>query len=387
MDYPPESSEATGSFIHDQANSETPWFQPHNTSVLPVYISEAACVSFASRLCQCLKDNDSPTVHLPQWRYTDESTLASLLGEDVQWPTLAHAQLLVMTAVEHINPGFPMVLRQKTLDLLCEIYRKGNFDISTLKCKYFALFAVGHVYSTPHDPSNLSTLPGASYFARAMNLLQIIPERPSMVHIESLLLLVCLTLSKFISSILTLHQAYFCQFLNRFHSAYLLIGNALRLGLSLGLNYNVPQTQNLHAVEREHRVRIWWTIYVLDRFWGSKSGFPVQIHDDDVHVDLPSVSASSNYSEQFSDAAYQIAGIKLAEITGHTTREIYSRKKSTESFLRREQKLLIQLKQWVQSLPEHIRLHPDKPNSKHTVLIHLQFSYVSQETSSLLRYH
>jgi hypothetical protein len=103
----------------------------------------------------------------------------------------------------------------------------------------------------------------------------------------------------------------------------------------------------------------------------------VQIHDDDVHVDLPSTSASEIYPDQFLDVAYQIAGIKLAEITGHTTREIYSRKKSTESFLQREQKLLIQLKQWVQSLPEHIKLHPDKPNSKHTVLLHLQFSYVS----------
>lgn len=173
------------------------------------------------------------------------------------------------------------------------------------------------------------------------------------------------------------YEAYFSQFLNRFHSAYLVIGNALRLSLSLDLNYNVPQSQNLHPVAREHRVRIWWSIYVLDRFWGSKSGFPVQIHDEDIHVDLPSLSASEAYQEQFSDGAYQIAVIKLAKITGNTTREIYSRKKSTtESFLQREQKLLIQLQQWSQSLPEHIKLHPDAPNSKHTVLMHLQFNYV-----------
>ncbi|KAJ6120065.1 fungal-specific transcription factor domain-containing protein [Penicillium sp. IBT 18751x] len=358
MNPSPEPTEATRTTMHDQAISETPWFQPHGTSALPVYISEAACTSFASRLCQCLKDEDSPTIHLPQWRYTDEATLTALLDDNIQWPSLAYAQLLVKTALGHINPGFPMVLRKETLDMLCTIYQKREFENPALKAKYFALFAVGHVYSTPHNTRNASTLPGTSYFARAMSLLQITPERPSMVHIECLLLL-----------------AYFCQFLNRFHSAYLLIGNALRLGLSLGLNYNVPRTQNLHPVEREHRVRIWWTIYVLDRYWGSKSGFPVQIHDDDVHVELPSALASETYSEQFSDAAYQTAGIKLAEITGHTTREIYGRKKSAESFLQREQKLLIQLKQWVQSLPEHLRLHPDKPNSKHTVLIHLQFNY------------
>lgn len=151
----------------------------------------------------------------------------------------------------------------------------------------------------------------------------------------------------------------------------------MRLSLSAGLNYNVPQSQNLGPVEREHRVRIWWTIYTLDRFWGSKSGFPVQIHDDDVHVDLPSSAAPAPHSEQFGDSAYQIVTIELARITGNTTREIYSRKRSTESFLQREQKLLIQMQKWVQTLPEQIRLNPDKPNSRHAVHLHLQFSYVS----------
>ncbi|QQK46781.1 Transcription factor [Penicillium digitatum] len=101
-----------------------------------------------------------------------------------------------------------------------------------------------------------------------------------MIHIESLLLI-----------------AFFCQFLNRFHSAYLLIRNALRLGLSIGLAYNIPQPQNLHPVAREHRIRIWGTIYVLDRFWGSKSGFPVHLHHEDIHVDPSSISASETYHD------------------------------------------------------------------------------------------
>lgn len=115
---------------------------------------------------------------------------------------------------------------------------------------------------------------------------------------------------------------------------------------------------------------------MLDRFWGSKAGFPVQIHDDDVYVDLPSTSLSEKYTEHFSDGAYGVAVIELARIIGNTTREIYTRKKSTESFLQREQKLLIQLKQWVQTLPTHLRLQADRPNSKYTVFLHLQFSYV-----------
>lgn len=368
--------------FYDQAVSETPWFQSQGASVLPIYINEAACTAFATRLCQCLRGTDASTVRIPQCRYTSESTLASMLQVDVQWPSLVHATLLVKTALCHINPSFHLALKGETMKSLQDVYQTADFNNPTLKCKYFALFAIGQVYSTPYNSTNASTVSGSTYFAHAMNVIRFVPERPSLIHIECLLLLVRF-LRHFIVSILLLliaQKAYFCQFLNRFHSAYLLVGNALRLSLSLGLNYNVPKNQPLLTVDREHRVRIWWSIYVLDRFWGSKSGFPVQIHDDDVHVDLPSSLVSETYGEQFSASSYQIAAIALAKITGNTTREIYSRRKYTESFLQREQKLLIQLKRWVQSLPEDIRLHADKVNATDTLLLHLQFNYVSLDS-------
>ncbi|OQE37898.1 hypothetical protein PENCOP_c009G05682 [Penicillium coprophilum] len=303
---------------------EKPWFQSNDASVIPSYISDATCAAFATH---------------------------------VQWPGLVSAQLLVKTALGHIFPIFHLALRRDTLDMLHGVYHRGDFDNPSIKCKYFALFAIAQVLST-RDLSNTSSVPGLAYFAKAWSLIQVVPERPSMIHIESLLLI-----------------AFFCQFLNRFHSAYVLIGNALRLGLSIGLNYNIPQSQDLHPVAREHRIRIWWTIYVLDRFWGSKSGFPVQIHDEDIHVDLPSISASETYHDQFSDGAYQLAAIELARIIGDTTGEIYCRKISAETFLYREQRLLTQLKQWVQSLPEHLKLSAENPNPKHTVQMHLQFNF------------
>ncbi|KAJ5158732.1 Transcription factor [Penicillium coprophilum] len=338
--------------------SEKPWFQSNDTSVIPSYISDATCVAFATRLCQSLKGTNMPIPHLPRSRYTDESTISSLLHADIQWPGLVSAQLLVKTSLGHIFPIFHLVLKRDTLDMLHSVYHRGDFDNPGIKCKYFALFAIAQVLSTPRDLSNKSSVPGLAYFAKAWSLIQVVPERPSMIHIESLLLI-----------------AFFCQFLNRFHSAYVLIGNALRLGLSLGLNYNIPQTQDLHPVAREHRIRIWWTIYVLDRFWGSKSGFPVQIHDEDIHVDLPSVLVSETFHDQFSDGAYQVAAIELARIIGDTTGEIYCRKISAETFLYREQRLLTQLKQWVQSLPEHLKLSAEYPNPKHRVQMHLQFNF------------
>ena len=142
-------------------------------------------------------------------------------------------------------------------------------------------------------------------------------------------------------------------------------------------------------VEREHRVRIWWSIYILDRFWGSKSGFPVQIHDDDIYVDLPSSQSETleGYEEYFFEGHYQTAAIELARITGRITRDIYTRRKSTDSLLQRQHTILVQLRHWVNNLPESLKLHADRPgsSSKHTVHIHLQFSYVCAWKPTIMR--
>lgn len=192
MNDPLRRPEDASSIIHDHAVGETPWFQSLGSSALPLYISEAACTAFATRLCQCLSTTDSPVFHLPRWRYTDENTLESLFNVEVQWPSLVYAKLLVKTALGHLNPAFHLVLRKETLDVLHNIYQRREFDDPGLQCKYFALFAVGQAFSSVYDTTNLNTsaMPGSAFFARAMSLLQIIPERPSMNHIESILLLV-----------------------------------------------------------------------------------------------------------------------------------------------------------------------------------------------------
>jgi hypothetical protein len=187
---------------------ERPWFQLHDASLHPLYISEATCTAFATRICQCLKKTNTPTLYLPKTKYTDESTLSSLLHSDVQWPSLVSAQLMVKTAFGHIIPCFHLALKKDSMDMLHCVYQIGDFDNPSIKCKYFAFFAIAQVYSTPHDISNASNVPGSAYFAQALSLIQILPERPSMIHIESLLLIVCYSHRTF-SMMLTCAQGNF----------------------------------------------------------------------------------------------------------------------------------------------------------------------------------
>lgn len=171
----------------------------------------------------------------------------------------------------------------------------------------------------------------------------------------------------------------FSYYLNRRHSAYMLIGTAMRLGLTIGLNHNIPESQLIDPVERQHRVRIWWTIYIFDRMWGSKMGLPSQILDEDIHLDMPSnISPRQLQDEQFSDTEYVKASIELARIVGETIARLYSRRKYKETFMQRVQKLLKALKNWVETLPEHLRLNNDDPemDKKHIISLHLSFNQV-----------
>lgn len=178
---------------------------------------------------------------------------------------------------------------------------------------------------------------------------------------------------------LTWIQSLFSYYLNRRHSAYVLIGSAMRLSLCIGMNHNIPASQIIDPAERQHRVRIWWSIYIFDRMWASKMGLPSQILDDDVHLDLPStISPQQLHDEQFSDADYLVANVKLARIVGETIAKLYSRRKYTETFLQRVQELLKALKNWVDTLPSHFRLNEEDPeaNKKPITSLHLAFNQV-----------
>ncbi|KAE8144383.1 fungal-specific transcription factor [Aspergillus avenaceus] len=366
-DHDAESGPARPADVPDESNTsvrnpligDRAWFHRYDPSAPPMFIGEAACTAFATRFRRFLTGNNA-LPHIPRTQYVREEQIAAANATNVQWPSLQQARLLVKIALRQVGYIYHLVLRKSTLEKLEEIYRSGDFDCTVNQCKFFALFAFGEAYSMRVEISSGSRVPGTSYFARALSLVQILPERTSITHLETLLLL-----------------SLFSYYLNRRHSALILIGTALRSGLSIGLNHNIPESQLIDPVERQHRIRIWWTIYTFDRMWGSKMGHPSQILDDDIHLDMPSnVSPAQLHEEQFSDTDFVTANINLARIVGETIAKLYSRRKYNETFLQRVQKLLKALKNWVETLPEHLRLNKDDPdiNRKHISSLHLSFN-------------
>jgi proline utilization trans-activator len=141
----------------------------------------------------------------------------------------------------------------------------------------------------------------------------------------------------------------------------------------------------MDPVAQQHRVRIWWTIYICDRLWGSKLGHPLMIPDRDITINLPSISGLTEEERtDFPDPAYIIASIKLAKIAGDIITKIYCRG-HPPPFINSVQQILRDLNVWMAALPESIRLSKSEPSSRHVVSLHLSFNQVGHY--NITKYH
>lgn len=184
----PSPQQESNSPVQNPLMRDRAWFYPYGSSAPPIYMPEAACTAFATRLRQFLT-GDPGTAHVARTQYTPE---LALMNAETQWPLLPQARLLVRIAFNQLSRVYHLVLRKSTLDQLEDLYRfPTRQDDPAWTCKFFALFALGEVYSSRSDSSTGCQVPGTGYYVQAMKLISILPERPRMVHMESLLLLVC----------------------------------------------------------------------------------------------------------------------------------------------------------------------------------------------------
>lgn len=147
----------------------------------------------------------------------------------------------------------------------------------------------------------------------------------------------------------------------------------------MGLNLNVPDGMYSNPLAREHRTRLWWTAYTLDRTCCSKLGHPASIADEDILVDYPSgdhVDASTD----FEDAAYVVKSLELAGLSQQTRQQLYSRRKHHVPFAQRVQTTLKDITKWMETLSPHLQVETvggsTRPNS--IVYLHLRFNQVSR---------
>lgn len=303
-----------------------------------------------------------------------------------EWPNRAYAHLLLKVALRFLGNDYHLMLRKSTIERMQAIYDTQKLDDPVFVCKLFALFSMGEMYSNRRLGSTKGPdVPGTGYFVQAMSLTQDMHEEASVVYVEALLIIVSCFLIGHVSrcSILTIRgkQSLYSLALNRTKSAYTYAGMALRLCLTLGLHHNVPEGYTISAVEREHRIRVWWSVYIIDRMTSSKLGHPVTVQDSDIDVDLPSMDKlTPSEQEEFSDPSHLIAHVKLARISGDIISDIYGRSSQTKAFVQSVQKILRSLRTWAETLPASVQISQTKPlkySSRNVASLHLCFNQVS----------
>lgn len=150
------------------------------------------------------------------------------------------------------------------------------------------------------------------------------------------------------------------------------------------MQLNVPDHQYPDRPAREHRIRLWWAAYILDRTCTSKIGLPVSVADDDIQVNLPSDDeAGSLDPDDFADIAYELSSIKLSRISAVSTEQIYSRREYRNPFSQRVQTVLKAFNKWMDELPSRFHFKADSlssPQENQVIHLHLRFNQVCLST-------
>ncbi|KAK7699629.1 hypothetical protein SLS64_011583 [Diaporthe eres] len=134
---------------------------------------------------------------------------------------------------------------------------------------------------------------------------------------------------------------------------------------------------------REHRKRLFWTAFVLDRIFASKLNHPPAIQDDDIDLDLPSEIPTPTPSDSFGDAEYHVANVTLARLLSSIIRSVYSVRKQAEGTCAdvssRAQACLNDLQSWYEALPRRFQIDDKSLDDHHElqiVSLHLRFYQV-----------
>jgi hypothetical protein len=183
---------ADGKTETSPAVSTGPWFDSLNIFKSPVLIGEAADAAFATRFRQVISNPSIPEPnHLLRLNHATNESLMSLADVNVPWPSPSHAKFLLEAAMRYIGRCYHIVQREAAEEAWEQINHNSNRIGTILRCRSWALFAIGELYIT--KSIGVNGFPGMAYFAQATKALAYLDERPEVECVELYLLLVSQT--------------------------------------------------------------------------------------------------------------------------------------------------------------------------------------------------
>jgi proline utilization trans-activator len=286
-------------------------------------------------------------------------------------PPVAFAKRLYLAQHSYIGTIFAFCTPEVFEEQFQQAYR-GPPDVSDREaclayCQTLLVLAFGQLYSV-NQWSGFDGPPGFDFFTQALQYLPDMYEEGSVLFVGVLALI-----------------GYFMQNLNRRDAAFLYVGTALRMAISLALHQEVPDPR-LDEASKEQRRRIWWSVYSLDRILCIKGGNPLTIDDQDIAVKLP--SRLSNEPE-YCPAVCLRHYTQLSRILGRIMKTVYRKTpKSGSTLMASVSEIMTSLSTWHRDLPSELRFDPDKLHvSRESVSTFLHYHQCINLTARPLLFH
>ncbi len=307
------------------------------------YVGNSASTYIANRLNPTA---DTLAWHLyPHDRDTKWLRRPFLVAEAPELPPYDTARRLYRAQRRYIGTIFSFLAEEEFYLRLDRMY-SGPPDLQNqedclIHCQILLVLAFGQHYSINQWVSNDGP-PGFAYFKAALEFLPPPYEEGSILFIEVLG-----------------YVSYYMQTLNRRDAAYLHIGQALRMAISLGLHQEISDNE-LDEKSREHRRRVWWSVYSLERVLSVTSGHPLSIRDEDIDLHYPRPVES----EDPRAASILHSYTQLSKIQGIIGEQIYRKKNpSGHSLSASVHEIMQKLSDWFAQLPGDVRLDLDDLDS------------------------
>lgn len=329
-------------------------------------LGNSACSKFLLQLknslissCQLSEELREPDIETISLESSPNVTLIQLIFQE-NCPSRSQARRWISAAYNVIGADYMYIepdYETKILDSLIwdKNSRNANFvKYATEITRFFTYLALGCLFNEERSPENTrSKFPGLQYFETALKLQSELLKVYDMVANTSL-----------VQSFL--YVAYYALSLDKSDFAYLSIGSAIRMIFTLGLHKRTATfTEN----------RVFWLCFVYDRLVSVRFGLPLMINEMDIDVPLITKLEGPNQQILFEGNHFN-SQVKLAKIITQIVRKIYTR--NSLSFVQNCYKVLKQLKNWLDSLPDSLKVDYGDFSSKQsrsTINLHINYNY------------
>ena len=162
--------------------------------------------------------------------------------------------------------------------------------------------------------------------------------------------------------------SFYHQVVDASSGHYLISGITMRTALVLGMHKDLGKN-TLNRYELEHRRRLWWTLYAVDRYCSAKSGFPLSIPDETITTELPADIPSSILTsdacryDEFPNSSYITQFIRISQIFSSMIVRLYQNKPSSD-IIPIILSILSEVYQWRKDLPDSLKVDYTQDNVK-----------------------